>query len=257
MRLFFPIYIIIYPSYCLKWIASGRLHVPPIRRVVEFKQKKHRNPGQHTCSNAQNVGSVLGRKWLLDHFAWMPPKVAMLLCPGDFQQIQTINQEGTSINQSNTSPPNNKTETQLKNHFNKSSHLKILLKESSESVHRFNLPGPRYRCLTGRLYSRSQDFILNLIPLEVSPPRWCVSQPRLTIHQFAGRIVSSFWGEEELPDFFTYVQNVLVYKNYVQTLKTKKSWLNCKKKSSNTCWWYMYINIKIYIYTYMFQSLVS
>ena len=76
-----------------------------------------------------------------------------------------------------TSPPNNKTQTQLKNHFNKSSHLKILLKESSKSVHRFNLPGPRYRCLTGRLYSRSQDFILNLIPLEVSPPRWCVSQP--------------------------------------------------------------------------------
>lgn len=168
MRLFFPIYIIIYPSYCLKWIASGRLHVPPIRRVVEFKQKKHRNPGQHTCSNAQNVGSVLGRKWMLDHFAWMPPKVAMLLCPGDFQQIQTINQEGTSISVKHLTSKQQNTNT------TEESFQQILTSEnpvvsSSKSVHRFNLPGPRYRCLTGRLDSRSKDFILNLIPLEVSP----------------------------------------------------------------------------------------
>ena len=105
---------------------------------------------------------------MLDHFAWMPPKVAMLLCPGDFQQIQTINQEGTSISVKHLTSKQQNTNT------TEESFQQILTSEnpvvsSSKSVHRFNLPGPRYRCLTGRLDSRSKDFILNLIPLEVSP----------------------------------------------------------------------------------------
>ena len=135
MRLFF---LLKYPSYCLKWIASGRLHVSPIRRVVAFQQKAKKSGTTHMFKHLKNVGSFLGRKWLLGHFAWMPPKVAMLLCPSDFQQIQTINQEGTSISVKHPTSKQQNTNT------TEESCQQILTSEnpvvsSSESVHRLKI----------------------------------------------------------------------------------------------------------------------
>ena len=65
MRLFF---LLKYPSYCLKWIASGRLHVSPIRRVVAFQQKSKEIRDNTHVQTLKKCRVILGEEMIVGSF---------------------------------------------------------------------------------------------------------------------------------------------------------------------------------------------